>query len=154
MQLSAEKQPFPLLFSEIWNNIVAQSALFCYFCRRASALPLKYIIMENQDKNNGQLKIELTPEVAEGIYSNLAIITHSSAEVVLDFIRVLPGLPKANVKSRIVLAPEHAKRLLYALQDNIVKYEKAYGPIRLPETAEQPQGGRTATPFGVPEGNA
>ncbi|MCI5508165.1 MAG: DUF3467 domain-containing protein, partial [Bacteroidales bacterium] len=64
--------------------------------------------MENQDKNNGQLKIELTPEVAEGIYSNLAIITHSSAEVVLDFIRVLPGLPKANVKSRIVLAPEHA----------------------------------------------
>ena len=110
--------------------------------------------MENQDKNNGQLKIELTPEVAEGIYSNLAIITHSSAEVVLDFIRVLPGLPKANVKSRIVLAPEHAKRLLYALQDNIVKYEKAYGPIRRPETAEQPQGGRTATPFGVPEGNA
>ncbi len=73
--------------------------------------------MENQDKNNGQLKIELTPEVAEGIYANLAIITHSSAEVVLDFIRVLPGLPKANVKSRIVLAPEHAKRLLYALQD-------------------------------------
>ena len=153
MQLSAEKQPFPPLFSEIWNNIVAQSALLCYFCRRASALPLKYIIMENQDKNNGQLKIELTPEVAEGIYSNLAIITHSSAEVVLDFIRVLPGVPKANVKSRIVLAPEHAKRLLFALQDNVMKYEKAFGPINLPG-AEQPQGGRTATPFGVPEGNA
>ncbi|MCI6068825.1 MAG: DUF3467 domain-containing protein [Bacteroidales bacterium] len=109
--------------------------------------------MENQDKNNGQLKIELTPEVAEGTYANLAIITHSSAEVVLDFIRMLPGLPKANVKSRIVLAPEHAKRLLYALQDNIVKYEKAFGPIKLPEAGE-PQGGRTATPFGVPEGNA
>ena len=153
MQLSAEKQPFPPLFSEIWNNIVAQSALFCYFCRRASALPLKYIIMENQDKNNGQLKIELTPEVAEGIYANLAIITHSSAEVVLDFIRVLPGVPKANVKSRIVLAPEHAKRLLFALQDNVMKYEKAFGPINLPG-AEQPQGGRTATPFGVPEGKA
>ena len=82
-----------------------------------------------------------------------AIITHSSAEVVLDFIRVLPGVPKANVKSRIVLAPEHAKRLLFALQDNVMKYEKAFGPINLPG-AEQPQGGRTATPFGVPEGKA
>ena len=109
--------------------------------------------MENQEKNNGQLQIELTPEVAEGIYTNLAIITHSSAEVVMDFIRVLPGVPKANVKSRIVLAPEHAKRLLFALQDNIVKSEHAFGPINLPG-AEQPQGGRTATPFGVPEGNA
>lgn len=110
--------------------------------------------MENQEKNDGQLKIELTPEVAEGIYANLAIITHSSAEVVLDFIRVLPGVPKANVKSRIVLAPEHAKRLLFALQDNVVKYEKAFGPINLPGMPEQPAEGRTATPFGVPEGNA
>ena len=61
--------------------------------------------MENKENQDGQLKIELTPEVAEGIYANLAIITHSSAEVVLDFIRVLPGLPKANVTSRIVLTP-------------------------------------------------
>ena len=109
--------------------------------------------MENQE-NDGQLKIELTPEVAEGIYSNLAIITHSSAEVVLDFIRVLPGVPKANVKSRIVLAPEHSKRLLFALQDNIVKYEKAFGPINLPGAEVAEEGGRTATPFGMPEGNA
>ena len=109
--------------------------------------------MENQE-NDGQLKIELTPEVAEGIYSNLAIITHSSADVVLDFIRVLPGVPKANVKSRIVLAPEHAKRLLFALQDNIVKYEKAFGPINLPGAEVAEEGGRTATPFGMPEGNA
>ena len=109
--------------------------------------------MENQEKNDGQLKIELTPEVAEGIYANLAIITHSSAEVVLDFIRVLPGVPKANVKSRIVLAPEHAKRLLFALQDTVMKYEKAFGPINLPG-AEAQQGGRTANPFGVPEGKA
>lgn len=87
--------------------------------------------MENQE-NDGQLKIELTPEVAEGTYANLAIITHSSAEVVLDFIRVLPGVPKANVKSRIVLAPEHAKRLLFALQDNVVKYEKAFGTSTSP----------------------
>ena len=108
--------------------------------------------MANQELNDGQLKIELSPEVAEGIYANLAIITHSSAEVVMDFIRVLPGVPKANVKSRIILAPEHAKRLLFALQDNVQKYEKAFGPINLPG-AEAPaeEGGRTATPFGVPE---
>lgn len=109
--------------------------------------------MDNTEKNDGQLKIELTPEVAEGTYANLAIITHSSAEVVLDFIRVLPGVPKANVKSRIVLAPEHAKRLMFALQDNIMKYEKAFGPINLPN-AEPQQPGRTATPFGIPEGKA
>ena len=109
--------------------------------------------MGNQNNDN-QLKIELSPEVAEGTYANLAIITQSSAEVVMDFIRVLPGVPKANVKSRIVLAPEHAKRLLFALQDNIVKYEKNFGPINLPGAEHQQQGGRTATPFGMPEGNA
>lgn len=108
--------------------------------------------MANQEPNDGQLKIELSPEVAEGIYANLAIITHSSAEVVMDFIRVLPGVPKANVKSRIILAPEHAKRLLFALQDNVQKYEKAFGPINLPGAeASAEEGGRTATPFGVPE---
>ena len=107
--------------------------------------------MENQ-KNDNQLQIELSPEVAEGIYANLAIITHSSAEVVLDYIRVLPGVPKANVKSRIVLAPEHAKRLLYALKDNVDKYEKVFGTIDLHEAPQA--GGRTATPFGVPEGKA
>ena len=110
--------------------------------------------MENNNNNDGQLKIELTPEVAEGTYANLAIITHSSAEVVLDFVRVLPGIPKANVKSRIVLAPEHAKRLLFALQDNIVKYEKNFGTINLPGAEPQENGGRTATPFGMAEGKA
>ena len=69
--------------------------------------------------------------------------------VVLDFIRVLPGMPKAPVKSRIILAPEHAKRLLYALQDNIMKYEHNFGKIELP--GEQQAEGRTATPFGNPE---
>ena len=109
---------------------------------------------QNNANKEGQLQIELSPEVADGIYANLAIITHSSAEVVLDFIRVLPGVPKANVKSRIVLAPEHAKRLLFALQDNIIKYEKAFGTINLPGSEPQQGGGRTATPFGVPEGKA
>ena len=77
-----------------------------------------------------QLNIELSEEVAEGIYSNLAIITHSNAEFVLDFIRVMPGVPKAKVKSRIVLTPEHAKRLLGALADNIEKFEAVNGIIK------------------------
>ena len=68
-----------------------------------------------------ELQIELTPEVAEGIYANLAVISHSSSEFVADFIRILPGMPKAHVKARIVLTPEHAKRLLFALDDTSVR---------------------------------
>lgn len=92
--------------------------------------------MENQENNNGQLQIELKEEIAQGTYSNLAIITHSSSEFILDFIRVMPGMPKADVQSRIVLAPEHAKRLLRALEENIGKYERIFGSIRIPD--EQP----------------
>lgn len=77
-----------------------------------------------------QLNIELSEEIAQGIYSNLAVITHSSSEFVVDFVRIMPGIPKANVKSRIILTPEHAKRLLMALQDNIKKYESVHGPIK------------------------
>ena len=76
--------------------------------------------MEEQN-NNGQLQIELREEVAQGTYANLAIITHSSSEFILDFVRVMPGIPKAGVQSRIIVAPEHAKRLLRALEDNIAK---------------------------------
>lgn len=82
-----------------------------------------------EEQNENQLNIELSEEIAEGIYSNLAIITHSSSEFVLDFIRVMPGTPKAKVKSRIVLTPDHAKRLLAALEDNIVKFESVNGDI-------------------------
>jgi hypothetical protein len=67
------------------------------------------------EDNNGQISIELTEEMAEGIYANLAMIAHSNSEFVVDFIRLMPGMPKAKVKSRIVLSPEHAKRLLQAL---------------------------------------
>ena len=90
------------------------------------------------EKNNpnGQLQIELKEDVAQGTYANLAIITHSTSEFILDFVRVMPGLPKANVQSRIVLTPEHAKRLLFALQDNVKKYEANWGPIRMPEQAQ------------------
>ena len=78
-----------------------------------------------------QLNIELSEEVAQGIYSNLAVITHSSSEFVVDFIRIMPGIPKANVKSRIILTPEHAKRLLLALQDNLKKFESVHGSIKI-----------------------
>ena len=83
---------------------------------------------DNKVKN--QINIELNEEVAQGVYSNLAIITHSSSEFVVDFVRVMPGIPKAQVKSRIILTPEHAKRLMLALQDNIKKFETIHGPIK------------------------
>ena len=82
--------------------------------------------MENE-KN--QISLELRPEVAKGTYSNLAIITHSHSEFVIDFARVLPGMPKPDISDRIVMTPEHAKRLLNALMDNISKYESNFGPI-------------------------
>ena len=89
--------------------------------------------MDNKQNPENQLTIELSAEVAEGTYSNLAIISHSSSEFVIDFIRMMPGTPKANVKSRIILTPEHAKRLLFALQDNISKYEQQHGKIKTPD---------------------
>ena len=95
-------------------------------------LMLKYKIIEICNNNN-QLQRELKEEVAQGTYANLAIITHSSSEFIVDFVRVMPGLPKAGVQSRIVLTPEHAKRLMYALQENVAKYERNFGPIRMPE---------------------
>jgi hypothetical protein len=84
-----------------------------------------------------QINIELSEEIAEGIYSNLAMIAHSNSEFVIDFIRLMPGVPKAKVKSRVVITPEHAKRLLAALKDNISKYEAAFGPIK--QTNDVPQ---------------
>ncbi len=85
--------------------------------------------MEDSKKQN-QINIELKEEVAQGTYSNLAVITHSSSEFVLDFVRVMPGIPKANVKSRIIITPEHAKRLLHALKENVAKFESVHGPIK------------------------
>lgn len=86
--------------------------------------------MDEKKQKQQQLNIELSEEVAQGIYSNLAVITHSSSEFVVDFVRIMPGIPKANVKSRVILTPEHAKRLLMALQDNIKKFESVHGPIK------------------------
>jgi len=89
--------------------------------------------MEKNQDNQGQINIELNEEVAEGTYSNLVMIGHSNTEFVLDFIRILPGVPKAKVKSRIIMTPEHAKRFLAALSDNIDKYEDAFGRIKQTE---------------------
>lgn len=86
--------------------------------------------MENFNKNN-ELQIELSDEIAQGTYSNLAIISHSTSEFVIDFIRIVPGAPKAKVKSRIILTPEHAKRLLMALKDNIEKFEQQNGSVKI-----------------------
>ena len=85
-----------------------------------------------------QINIELDESIAEGVYSNLAIINHSSSEFVLDFVSIMPGLPKAKVKSRIVLTPQHAKRLIKALADNVHRFELAHGEIKDTEQAPIP----------------
>ena len=85
--------------------------------------------MTDQKKKDG-LNIELSEEVAEGSYSNLAIINHSASEFVLDFIQMMPGVPKAKVKSRIILTPQHAKRLMKALNENVTKFEGQHGQIK------------------------
>ncbi len=92
---------------------------------------------KEEQKANNQINIELSEETAEGVYANLAMIAHSSSEFVIDFIRLMPGVPKAKVKSRIVITPEHAKRLLTALEDNINKYEATFGEVK--QTGEMPK---------------
>jgi hypothetical protein len=86
-------------------------------------------LKKKQDPEN-QINIELSEDMAEGVYSNLAMIAHSNSEFVIDFIRLMPGVPKAKVKARVIITPEHAKRLLVALKDNIRKYEDTFGAIK------------------------
>ena len=99
----------------------------------------------NQDNPN-QLNIEISEEIAEGQYANLAIITHSHAEFVIDFVNVMPGTPKSKVKSRVIMTPQHAKRFMKALAENISRFEAANGPIKDLEEVEIPMnfGGPTA----------
>lgn len=85
---------------------------------------------EQKKKAPNQVNIELPEEIAEGIYSNLAIISHSHSEFILDFVRIIPNVPKAKVKSRVIVTPEHAKRFLKALADNVKKYESQHGEIK------------------------
>ena len=103
-------------------------------------------IMADQQQQQNQLNIEISEEVAEGSYANLAIITHSHAEFVIDFVNVMPGTPKSKVKSRIIFTPMHAKRFMRALTENIERYETANGKIQDLEQIEIPMnfGGPTA----------
>lgn len=103
--------------------------------------------MDDKNKHQNQINIELNEEIGQGIYSNLAVITHSSSEFVIDFVRVMPGVPKANVKSRIILTPDHAKRFLRTLEDNIAKFESSHGKLK-------EQGGMPPLHFGGPTGQA
>ena len=84
---------------------------------------------QKKGKGNNQINIELPEEIAEGVYSNLAIISHSNSEFIIDFIRMVPNVPKAKVKTRVIITPQHAKRLLKALNDNVKKFEAQHGKI-------------------------
>ena len=94
--------------------------------------------MENNNENQNQVNIELSEEVANGIYSNLAIITHSPSELICDFIQMMPGVPKGKVRSRIIMTPQNAKRFMEALQENIQKYEQSFGHIDTNNTPPMP----------------
>mgnify|MGYP006293216167 CR=1 FL=1 len=106
--------------------------------------------MADEDQKKDSLNIELDEEVGQGVYANLAVITHSTSEFVLDFIRLMPNVPKSKVKSRIIITPEHAKRLMKALEENIEKYENRHGEIK------NLGGGSSAAPmnFGGPTAKA
>jgi len=101
-----------------------------------------------KNQNQSQINIELSDEVSEGIYSNLAVITHSNSEFVVDFIKLMPGVPKAKVKSRIILTPQHAKRLYRALKENINKFEAIHGTIK------ETEGGDLSFQLSGPAGQA
>jgi hypothetical protein len=104
--------------------------------------------MSNHIDTQSQLNIEISEEVAEGTYANLAIITHSHAEFVIDFVNVMPGTPKSRVKNRIILTPFHAKRFMKAIIDNVKKFETSNGTIQDMESVEIPFN------FGGPAGQA
>ena len=101
-----------------------------------------------EEKKEGQINIELSEEMAQGVYSNLVAINHSPTEFILDFIQMMPGVPKAKVQSRIILTPEHAKRLLGALGDNVARFEQNFGSVRTPGSPQVPLN------FGGPTGEA
>ena len=104
---------------------------------------------DNKKDNQNQFQMGINPEVAEGTYSNLALITHSTSDFILDFACALPGMPQPQIKSRVIMAPEHAKRLLQALQENIYSFEQTFGKIEIPN--QQP---RTIAPFAAGKNEA
>jgi hypothetical protein len=118
-----------------------KSACFVYFGRHYK---LSYFynlilqVMDNENQQQNQLNIEISEEIAEGVYANLAIITHSHAEFVIDFVNVMPGTPKSRVKSRIILTPQHAKRFMKALTENVNRFESLNGKIQDLEEVQLP----------------
>lgn len=106
---------------------------------------------EDKPQDGNQLNIELSEAMAEGTYTNLAVITHNPTEFVVDFIQVVPNMPKARVKSRVIMSPHHAKRLLNALTDNVGKYEQQFGNIREPDVQRN---GFPPMNFSIPAGEA
>lgn len=129
------------------KNFLASFSSKKSFSRLLRIFALQFFIMDEQQLNpQNQLNIEITEEVAEGEYANLAIITHSHAEFVIDFVNVMPGTPKSKVKSRIIFTPQHAKRFMKALTENIQRFEAANGSIRDLEEMAIPMnfGGPTA----------
>lgn len=122
------------------------SFFYSYVYRELAYFCSKHFKMDQANQQPNQLNIEISEEVAEGTYANLAIITHSHAEFVIDFVNVMPGTPKSKVKSRIIFTPQHAKRFMKALTDNIQKYEAVNGPIKDLEDIQIPMhfGGPTA----------
>lgn len=107
---------------------------------------------ENNQDLGQQINVEISEEMAEGVYSNLAMIAHSNSEFILDFIRLMPGVPKAKVKARVILTPEHAKRLLHALKDNIRRFEDIHGVIK--QTEDEGPNFNFPMNFGGPGGEA
>ena len=91
-----------------------------------------------EKENELQQYFNMSDEVAQGVYSNLAVISHSSSEFILDFISMMPGVSKGTVKSRVIMTPEHTKRLMYALKDNVAKFESQFGEIKMPQEAPLP----------------
>lgn len=102
----------------------------------------------NQQNEKQSMSLNLSPETANGVYSNLALINHSASEFIIDFAAILPGMGNPTVCSRIIMTPENAKSLLFALQQNVMGYEKTFGTITQPQPQTQPEGGRTIAPFG------
>jgi hypothetical protein len=126
-----------------WRRWIFHRLFILYILRLTDFVHLR---MPEQQPPNNQLNIEISEEMAEGQYANLVIITHSHAEFVIDFVNVMPGTPKSRVKSRIILTPQHAKRFMKALTENIVRFEKGNGNIQDLEEVQLPLnfGGPTA----------
>lgn len=106
--------------------------------------------MNDHQSNTNEINIELPEDIAEGIYANLSIISHSNSEFIMDFIRLVPNVPKAKVKSRIIMTPQQIKRMMYALRENIKRYEAANGPIKDVEMGNAP----FPMNFNTPKGQA